>query len=647
MVSLARLKESFAVDVSDPALVRSQLQAFSRHVPLVYAILIVNTAAVAITHVRFAPAWVAIDLPAALCALALLRCVVWWQRRHDSFSPQRAVQKLRRTLWLATVFGLLFTAWSVLLFRYGPAYEKAQVAFYMATTVVACVFGLIHVRAAALLLLAIVTGSFTASLLAEGREVFVAMAIDMLFVGCALAFIVHLYSRSFDQLIHSQRELQANQAVAQKLNEENFRLANIDSLTGLPNRRSFFSSLGALAEQDGDGPARFQMGLIDLDGFKQVNDIYGHASGDLVLREVGARLLALADPTLFFARLGGDEFGVIVQRRLDEAELLRLGETICTRLSAPYPLGDHTAELSGTVGWAGLPPAQVSVAELFERADTALYVGKGSQRGAAVVFSAEHEHQVRRASLVAQELRAAHLDDELYLMFQPICDVQRNGVVGYEALGRWRNPKLGEVSPEEFIRIAERTDLIRGVTDALLRKALAEAAKWPADVYLSFNLSALDIASVARAQRLLDLVFASAMPPARVHFEITETALTRDFHQARASLALIKQAGCRVWLDDFGTGYSSLSHVHRLPFDALKIDRSFVADIDTDLASAKIVKSVLDLCRNLGLACIVEGVETGAQREVLAALGGRVMQGYLFGRPAPADTLGLAVASMG
>ena len=639
MDSVARIKGAFKVDGSDPELVRSQMEEFGRQIPLLYFMLVVNTIAVAVTHIACAPAWLAIYIPAALCAVCLIRCVRWWFYRHQKLTHEKAVPQLRKTLWLAGGIGVAFTTWALLLFHYGPPYEQAQVAFYMATTVVGCVFCLMHLRAAALLLLTIVIGSFTIVLLAASRPVFVAMAVDMFFVGVALAFIVHLYYRNFASLVSSKRELLASQAVTQKLSDDNFRLANIDSLTSLPNRRSFFSSLNALAEQGSGETATFHMGLIDLDGFKQVNDIYGHLSGDLVLKEVGARLLELADPAIFFARLGGDEFGIIIQRRLTEDELDRLGQTLCERLSRPYTIGGNTAELSGTIGWAGLPPASVSVAEVFERADAALYVGKESRRGTAVVFSAEHEHRVRRASLVAQELKAANLDAELYLEFQPIFDVATHRAVGFEALGRWRSPKLGQVRPDEFIRVAERTDLIRVVTEVLLRKALAEAAKWPPHMYLSFNLSALDISSVPRARRLLDIVQESPTDTERVHFEITETAVTRDFRQARASLSLIKQVGCHVSLDDFGTGYSSLSYVHRLPFDTIKIDRSFVAEVDTDVASAKIIRSVMDLCRNLGLECVVEGVETESQCKILTALGGRVMQGYLFGRPMPADAM--------
>jgi diguanylate cyclase (GGDEF)-like protein len=639
MESIARAVAAFKIDVSDPELVRSQMQAFRRQIPLLYFILVISTMAVAVTHIGCAPAWVAIYVPAVLCSVCVIRCLRWWHGRHEVLTAEQAIPALRQSMRLVGLIAVGFTAWAWELFRFGPAYEQAQVAFYMATTVVGCVFCLMHLRAAALRLLTIVIGSFTFCLIASGRPVFIAMAVDMIFVGVALAFIVHLYHRNFSGLVHSRRELLASQAITQKLSDDNFRLANIDSLTGLPNRRSFFSSLTALTEQDANVIGGFHMGLIDLDGFKQVNDIYGHASGDLVLKEVGARLLALADPAMFFARLGGDEFGVIIQRRLTETELDCLGQTLCEQLSRPYTMGDNTAELSGTIGWAGLPASKVSVTEIFERADAALYVGKESRRGTAVVFSEEHENRVRRASLVAQELKAAHLENELYLEFQPICDVRERRVVGFEALGRWRSPKLGLVRPDEFIRIAERTDLIRNVTEVLLRKALAEAANWPAEIYLSFNLSALDISSVLRSRRLLEIVADGPTPPQRVHFEITETAVTRDFRQARASLALIKEAGCHVSLDDFGTGYSSLSYVHRLPFDTIKIDRSFVAEVDTDVASGQIIKSVIDLCRNLGLACVVEGVETDAQREILNFLGARVMQGYLFGRPAPADAL--------
>ncbi|ABE35000.1 diguanylate cyclase domain protein [Paraburkholderia xenovorans LB400] len=639
MVLIAKLRDALSVAERDPELVRSQLEAFGHQVPLLYFILLVNTAAVAIMHVNCAPAWLSIYFPAALCALCVVRCIRWWQCRHRVLTDNQAVPELRKLTWLAGLFAIAFSSWSLLLFPYGTAYEQTQVAFYMATTVVGCVFCLMHLRAAAMLLLSIVILSFSTFLVFTGYPVFIAMAVDMTLVGVALAFIIQLYCRTFADVVHAQRELQASQQKTQRLSDDNFRLASIDSLTDLPNRRSFFASLRALSEQALSSGNGFNVGLIDLDGFKQVNDIYGHASGDLVLQEVGSRLLSLAEPGIFFARLGGDEFGVLAQHQLANETLVELGERICGVLSQPYRVAGNIAELSGTIGWAAFPEAGTTMAQVFERADTALYVGKESRRGTPVIFSTEHETRIRRSSLVTQELRHADLESELFLEFQPIHDVLAQRTIGLEALGRWHNARLGAVRPEEFIRIAERTELILRITEVLLHKALDEVARWPPELYLSFNLSAIDICTSARARRLIDIVMASGVPPHRVSFEITETAVTRDFEQARCSLTVIKKAGCRVSLDDFGTGYSSLSYVHRLPFDTIKIDRSFMTDVDSNSASKKIVKSVLDLCRNLGLECVVEGLETASQVEVVKALGARAMQGYLFSRPMRASAV--------
>ncbi|MFM0688939.1 EAL domain-containing protein [Paraburkholderia strydomiana] len=633
MVGLATLRQAFSGADTDPDLVRSQLQAVGRQIPLLYFILFVNTLAVTVTHVHSAPAWLSIYAPGALCTLCVVRCIRWWRARHRVLTHEKAVPEVRKLVWLSSSFGIAFTTWSLLLLPYGTAYEQAQVAFYMATTVVGCVFCLMHLRVAALLLLSIVILSFSTFLVFTGSPVFIAMAIDMTLVGLALAFIIELYHRTFSGVVYAQRELQASQEKTQRLSDENFRLASIDSLTDLPNRRSFFASLRALSEQALATDGGFNVGLIDLDGFKQVNDIYGHASGDLVLQEVGLRLLALAEPGIFFARLGGDEFGVLAQHTQSNETLFELGQRICDSLSQPYRVAGNIAELSGTIGWAAFPDAGKTVTQVFERADAALYVGKESRRGTAVIFSTEHETRIRRSSLVTQELRHAELESELFLEFQPISDVVTMRTIGLEALGRWHNPRLGAVKPEEFIRIAERTEIILRITEVLLHKALAEVPHWPSELYLSFNLSAIDISTSARARRLIDIVAASGVPPHRVSFEITETALTRDFEQARSALTMIKQAGCRVSLDDFGTGYSSLSYVHRLPFDSIKIDRSFMTDVDSNSASKKIVKSVLDLCKNLGLECVVEGLETSSQAEVVKALGARAVQGYLFSRP--------------
>ncbi len=230
---------------------------------------------------------------------------------------------------------------------------------------------------------------------------------------------------------------------------------------------------------------------------------------------------------------------------------------------------------------------------------------------------------------------SADFDVEMELVFQPIVDAMSEHTAGFEALARWQSPRLGWVSPADFIPAAERIGLIRPLTQALLVRALATARTWPDDIRLSFNLSAHDVCAAEGILPLIAIIENSGLPPHRIDFEITETAVTFDFVRAQQSIATLKAMGCGISLDDFGTGYSSLSHVHRLPLDKLKIDRSFVSDINENPVSHKIVKSLTGLCDDMEIACVVEGVETRAQLDSLRRLGCDFLQGYYFSKPMP------------
>jgi diguanylate cyclase (GGDEF)-like protein len=437
--------------------------------------------------------------------------------------------------------------------------------------------------------------------------------------------------------------LQAKQAELQRLSDENSRLANLDILTGLPNRRRFLADLDALCETAQAGQARFAVGVIDLDGFKQVNDLYGHGAGDRVLEEVGRRLLDVSGPHIQLARLGGDEFGLLVTDVREPQDLRDIGAAICETLRAPYAWPGATARLSGSLGFAIYPDAGRSPAQLFERADYALYFAKEHRRGGTTIFSAEHEKQIRELGQVEQALRHADLDREMTLHFQPIVDTVREHVVSYEALARWASPTLGDVPPALFIKVAERSDFIHTVTAALLRKVLATMRECDPAVRVAFNLSARDIGSLDAAANIAGIVRESGVAPDRLIFEVTETAVIQDFEQAFASLDAFKQLGVHISLDDFGTGYSSLTCIHRLPLDKIKIDRGFLDRIDADPAAQDIVRSIVDLCRSLELTCVAEGVQTEAQASVLRGLGCTVMQGFYFGVPMPLEEQSLAV----
>ena len=627
----------FRVSGENAALARSQFIALSRQIPLLYFILVTNTAGLAISHIHSTPAPLSIWVPALLCLVCAARFAWWLRTRHHDVDAATAAKRLRRTVRLAAVLAVFFTAWGLSLYPYGDEYQQSHVAFYMAITVIGCIFCLMHLRAAALSLTVIVIIPFVIFFSLTGKLVFVSIAVNLFLVSVAMVVILLTYYRDFARLIESREELRLRQIETQRLSDDNFRLANLDSLTGLPNRRAFFACL------DGAGPSMFQdghgavIGLVDLDGFKLVNDAYGHAMGDWVLAEVGRRLQQFEDSSAFLARLGGDEFGVLLRGDLSNEDITHRGAEICRVLRLPYHLPDMTARLSASIGFAVSRDSIERFDVLFERADYALYNAKQNSRGKPVIFSTDHEIEWRRSGLIEQALAQADLESELSLDFQPIVELPGKHIAGFEALARWTNSTLGMVPPAEFIRRAERSNRILLISDILLERALESAKRWPDHVRISFNLSTRDIASLEATRRIVEIISASRVPAHRIELEITETALVSDFDVASDSLRLLKQLGVHISLDDFGTGFSSLSYVHRLPLDKIKIDRSFVADIATNITSQKVVKSVVDLCRNLNLDCVVEGVETQDQVRILGDLGCRKMQGYLFGRPMSAD----------
>jgi diguanylate cyclase (GGDEF)-like protein len=630
------IRSLFSVPTDNPELARSQLAAFSKQIPLLYFILLANSIAVSATHFETAPVYLTVYVPALLSIVCLVRLIAWHRTRWAEIDGAEAVRRLRTTNRLVAILGVSFTLWALSLYRYGDAYAQSHIAFYMALTVIGCIFCLMHLRPAALLLTLIVTIPFTVFFTLTGNIVFVAISMNILLVAIAMIFILFTYYRDFANLIESKKELVAKQIETQRLSDDNFRLANLDSLTELPNRRRFFADLHALIHQAQDSAARFAVGLIDLDGFKPVNDLYGHSTGDRVLKEAGRRLRQRCGASVTVARLGGDEFGLIVDGDLTDAEIRALGRSLCEALAAPYVMPDVTAQISGSVGIATFPEAGRSSEHLFERADYALYYAKQNLRGSTVIFSSEHETELREFGLIEQGLRHADLERELSLVFQPIFALDSMRTVSFEALARWNSPTLGPVAPSAFIKAAERSDLISRLTEVLLRKALQAAGNWPEDVRISFNLSVRDIASPDAILRLIAVIERSGIAPDRIDLEVTETAVMRDFEQASEALRCLKQLGVHISLDDFGTGFSSLSCVHRLPLDKIKIDRSFIAEIDTRQTCRDIVRTVVDLCRNLKLACVVEGAETEAQLRILADLGCNCIQGYYFGLPMPA-----------
>jgi diguanylate cyclase (GGDEF)-like protein len=637
MSVLRHITGIFAEPPDAPELALAQWRALSRQVPLMYAMLVSNSLILAWTHHGIAPDELTLYVPAVLTALSMLRTGMWWRSRRRIISPARARANLRAMIWIGAALALAFTTWSFSLFSFGDAYLRSQVAFYMGITTIGCMFCLMHVRAAALAVGICVLGPFTAFFVTSGQETLIAIAINMALAIGVLLVILLGNNRDFADLVASRNAIAQRQAETQKLLEENHRLASIDSLTSIPNRRSFGRELAArLVAAQAEGRS-ITVARIDIDNFRSVNEVYGQITGDLVLAEVARRLTAVKRENTFLARLDGDNFALIMsETEYDKAGHPRCGQVVADALRASFDLSLGVVRITASMGIAASRPGDTAET-LFDHADYATWIAKRDTRGGCIEFNDAHLQDLRKTRHMEDLLHTADLDEEIHIVLQPQFDVSLGETTGFEVLARWRSPVLGEVSPVDFIPMAERTGQISRVTQAVLRKAIAAGADLPRSIRLSVNLSAHDIGSPSAIEQIAALI-GNGRSSCRIDFEITETAVMRDLKQANQSLLVLLGLGARIALDDFGTGHSSLTHVQKLPLNRIKIDRSFVAEVNNDPASRAIVKTMIDLCRNLGISCVFEGIETQEQLQALVALGGTVMQGYLFGRPmAPAQ----------
>lgn len=411
-----------------------------------------------------------------------------------------------------------------------------------------------------------------------------------------------------------------------------------DSLTGLPNRTLLYDRLShGLDEARRHG---YPVGLfiMDLDRFKEVNDTLGHHSGDQLLQTVGNRIRELLRSSDTIARLGGDEFAILLPHTpIERAQ--RCAQKIIDSLEAPIPTAGVDLDIDISIGIAMYPDHGNDAQSLIQHADIAMYKAKENNLGYATYEPQEDHHSVRRLTLMA-ELRAAIDNHQLELHYQPKVDMKTRRVVGVEALVRWNHPEYGRVSPDEFIPLTEQSGLIFPLTDWVLREALIQVDAWRKHgIYLevAVNLSTCSLQDAMCASKIANLFSSLFATPDQLVLEITESAMMADVNRALDVVTALDAIGVRLSIDDFGTGFSSLSHLKRLPVDELKIDRSFVADMDKDESDAIIVRSIIDLAHNMGLRVVAEGVETDSAIDLLSMLGCDVLQGYHISPPLPAE----------
>ncbi len=413
-------------------------------------------------------------------------------------------------------------------------------------------------------------------------------------------------------------------------------LAYSDALTGLANRSMLGERMnGVLASARRRG-ALMAVQCLDLDGFKAVNDLHGHAAGDALLRLVAARLQENVRETDTVARLGGDEFVIVQVDVADAAEAQSLAGRIIAALEEPFTLGaDVSASVSASIGIALFPDDGLDADVLLEHADNALYRVKQEGRNGYAFYRAEMDAEQHRRRLLEQELRLALAREQLSLAFQPQVSAEGGAIVGFEALIRWCHPELGAISPTTFIPLAEATGAIVPIGAWVLRAACREAARWERKLRIGVNVSPIQVRHGNLAALVQDVLAETGLAPERLELEVTESLLLDTTEKALDCLRQIKALGVRVVMDDFGTGYSSLASLQSFPFDKIKLDQRFVRELEVSSQARTIVNAVLGLGRGLGLPVTAEGVETEAQAAALRAAGCDELQGYLIGRPGP------------
>ena len=410
-------------------------------------------------------------------------------------------------------------------------------------------------------------------------------------------------------------------------------LAHNDSLTGLPNRVTFNDCLEHQLKLHRRKDDAFAVLCLDLDRFKQVNDVLGHGAGDVVLKVVAERVAAVLGPEDVFARLGGDEFAIVRLGDCKPTDLAQLSEQILAAVAPEIAIGEQRASVGVSIGIALYPHDGDTATGLVSNADAALYQAKAAGRDGYRFFEAQLGAQLRERQLIEFDLRQALARGEFKVVYQPQAALKDGVIFGFEALLRWTSDKRGTVPPSMFVPLAEETGLILPIGEWVLREACAEAASWSKPLQIAVNISGVQLRSASLARRVKDILKETGLAAERLELEITETALIEDFEQALATLGQLKAIGVKVAMDDFGTGYSSLSNLRAFPFDKIKIDQSFVRNIDDSEQAQTIVRAILGLCRGLQLSVLAEGVET---LEELAFLDRELCseaQGYLFGHP--------------
>ncbi len=615
-----------------------QFRALRRQVPLMYLMMFADSAFLAFAAYGTVSPWWSIGMPALLAMLSAARAAFWLKRRTETPRPEMIPQYLRGTIIVASTLSFAFGGWGLLLYAEADLMHRACIALYIFIGAISCCYCLQSVPRAGQAVLLCGAAPVTICLILSSDWSLRGLGFNILIAGFVAVGMMRTSHVAFVEMLASRSDMAAEQARALGAEQRAHQLAYHDPLTGLPNRRALAETLERCTARGGQG-SPLGLLIIDLDRFKSINDVHGHPAGDQLLRDVAARLNAVVGEEGVSYRLGGDEFAVILNGDREGAR--RLAHAIVNAMLKPFAGSDLVHHIGASVGISLYPHDALDLDTLMRRADIALYKAKHSGRGQHCAFEPMLDAEIRRRAEIEREMREAMESDAFVPYYQPIVCLKSREVVGYELLARWRRSVGQEIGPEQFIPIAEECGLIDTLMLRLLRRACRETRDW--EVPISVNVSATQLKDPWFSQKLLGVLIRERFPARRLTVEITENALIVDAASAQEAIASLRNQGIQLALDDFGTGYSSLQHLQMLPFDRLKIDRSFVAAMGRDSQAMRLVLAIIALADTLELPVVAEGIESEEAADTLARLGCAMGQGFLFGHPMPVES----IAAMG
>ncbi len=621
-----------------PSMVREQFKALTRLVPVLYCVVIIVTLILVGTFHRAAPLILVVICPLAVLFVVATRLVYWIRARSrlDEMSQAEIEQQMKLVGIIGPALSLAFTIMGLVLLQYGN--QSEQVLAIISIWIIAAASGLcLYVLPWASIMVVIAAAIPTVlGLMLTGHGIISHLAPVFAVISGLIVFLLLEMHKTFARIVSSRLDLDISRTEAEAAREAATLLANTDPLTGLANRRVFDARIARYGKLHDGRPEAFLLMMLDLDGFKPINDAHGHQIGDAMLRQVANRLAASVGERGIVARMGGDEFAVLADGKFSNTEALALAGQLRKVFEAPFAHDSISAMLDVSIGIAAYE-GHGDPSRLIEHADTALYHAKTSSRGTTAFFTGDLERKAMYRAEVEQGLREGIGKHAFDMHYQPIVDTGSGKITGFEALARWTHPTLGVVPPGVFIPIAEQLGLMEQLTEVLLRKAAAEAARWPQDLHLSFNLSADQLIRPSAGLRILGILAEAGLSPRRFEAEVTETAIMRDIDKARETLDNLRAAGVLIALDDFGTGYSSFGHLRDLSIDKLKIDKTFIDDICGDIRAANIVSGIVMMSNSINMTCTAEGIENAEQLELVTSMGCEGAQGYLIARPMSAE----------